>query len=287
MRTRPKSGEGGCATLRAGNRRDAASWRQPKDAARSAAALTQAMTKTTDATALPLLAEGLSAVAVHMEPQEAPALYAHAGGAIIQAMIKATDKAFPNPTELYSLPVLAQSLSPLAARMQPKQAAELYSQAAAILTRAMTKTNDQAMTKTNAQEALRLMALGLSALLTRFDAAESSRRAAAVAAPVPLPGFGSPVAIPAFLGPALEPLPCRFTTPELVELLKQPTCVGPIRRVVLDHLENRYRRKFSDHWDFVHFAQDQHLGLDFTSPPSRTWAPFSTPPMTKALTTVH
>jgi hypothetical protein len=58
-------------------------------------------------------------------------------------------------------------------------------------------------------------------------------------------------------------------TQELVELLKMPTCVAEVRRVVLDHLGNRYGRRFETHWDFVRFAQGQQLGLDFTTPPQR------------------
>jgi hypothetical protein len=65
------------------------------------------------------------------------------------------------------------------------------------------------------------------------------------------------------------PLPCRLSTQQLVELLKQPTCIGPARRVILDQLENRYRGKFADHWAFVRFAKEQKLGLDFTTPPKR------------------
>jgi hypothetical protein len=68
---------------------------------------------------------------------------------------------------------------------------------------------------------------------------------------------------------AWQPLPCRFSTQELVELLKQPLCIGQARRVILDQLENRYGRQFADHWEFVRYAQEQNLGLDFSSPPKR------------------
>jgi predicted Ser/Thr protein kinase len=68
---------------------------------------------------------------------------------------------------------------------------------------------------------------------------------------------------------AAEPSPCRLTTQELVELLKMPTCFGEVRRVVLDHLGDRYGRLFVNHWAFVRFAQDQYLGLDFITPPRR------------------
>ncbi len=68
---------------------------------------------------------------------------------------------------------------------------------------------------------------------------------------------------------AAEPLPCRLSTQDLVELLKMPTCVGAVRRVVLDQLGNRYRQRFETHWDFVRYAQQQRLDLDFTTPPQR------------------
>ena len=61
------------------------------------------------------------------------------------------------------------------------------------------------------------------------------------------------------------PLP----TQELVELLKMPTCVGKVRRLILDQLGNRYHRRFASQWDFVRYAEDQGLNFDFKSPPQR------------------
>ena len=66
-----------------------------------------------------------------------------------------------------------------------------------------------------------------------------------------------------------SPFPCRLTTQELVDLLKMPTCFGPARRVILDHLGNRYGRRFANHWASVRYAQEHNLGLDFTTPPKR------------------
>ncbi len=66
-----------------------------------------------------------------------------------------------------------------------------------------------------------------------------------------------------------EPFPSRLTTQELVDLLKMPTCFGAARRVVLDHLGNRYSRRFVNHWAFVPYATEQKLNLDFTTPPRR------------------
>jgi hypothetical protein len=68
---------------------------------------------------------------------------------------------------------------------------------------------------------------------------------------------------------AAVPLPCRLTTQELVELLKIPTCVHQKRGVILNQLGNRYGRRFATHWDFVRYAQEQRLNLDFTTPPKR------------------
>jgi hypothetical protein len=63
------------------------------------------------------------------------------------------------------------------------------------------------------------------------------------------------------------PLPCRLTTQALIELLKMPTCFGEARRVVLDHLENRYGSRFANYWDFIHYTSEQGLEFDFTAPP--------------------
>ena len=72
-----------------------------------------------------------------------------------------------------------------------------------------------------------------------------------------------------------EPYPCRLTTQDLVDLLKMPTCIGAARRVVLDHLGNRYGRRFVNHWAFVRYATGQKLDLGFKSPPRNRPTPVS------------
>jgi hypothetical protein len=52
-----------------------------------------------------------------------------------------------------------------------------------------------------------------------------------------------------------------------------PTCFGPARRVVLKHLDNRYGRTFANHWEFVRYAKETGLDLDFTTPPKRAGRP--------------
>jgi hypothetical protein len=156
---------------------------------------------------------------------------------------------------------LAVGLSTVAARLESKEAAQLCSKAAATLT--------QAMAKSTSVFAPNVPATGLTTIIARVDSHELWRRSAGLAAIAGPLASGYPAAVLPSLRSTLEPLPCRLSTQELVEILKQPTCIGPARRVILDQLENRYRHPFIDHWAFVRFAQEHHLGLDFTSPPKR------------------
>jgi hypothetical protein len=210
------------------------------------------MTKTTDPYSLGQLARGLAAVAARLEPGEAAGHCAQAARALTQAMTKTTDPG--------ALEQLAPGLAAVAARLEPGEAARA-------LTRAMTKTTHPG--------ALDQLAPGLAAALTA-DAHDLPIRAAGLVGGVrainaqPLLGL-------AVLAPALEPLPCRFSTPELVELLKHPLFVDRARRVVLDQLGTRYGRTFADPWEFVRFAQEQNLGLDFTTPPRRPESPAPLP----------
>jgi len=48
-----------------------------------------------------------------------------------------------------------------------------------------------------------------------------------------------------------------------------PTYFGNARGIVLKHLGNRYGRRFANHWEFVGFAKEQQMDLDFTTPPKR------------------
>jgi hypothetical protein len=104
---------------------------------------------------------------------------------------------------------------------------------------------------------------GLPAVLDEAGRVQIGRRAGILTMMV---GLGLPGPFAWARGLASEPFPCRLTTRELVELLKMPTCFGSARRVVLDHLGNRYGRRFVNHWAFVRFAREQGLDLDFTTP---------------------
>jgi hypothetical protein len=108
----------------------------------------------------------------------------------------------------------------------------------------------------------------LERFLSNGSPLQVRQRAITFATAIGLAAHGLAPGLP-LLPAASQPLPCRLTTQELVELLKLPTCVHQKRRVILDQLGNRYGWRFDTHWDFVRYAQQQGLNLDFTTPPKR------------------
>jgi hypothetical protein len=224
----------------------------------AAAALTQAMAETTNGGALPHLARELTAVAARMEPKEAAAVCGQAAAILTQAMAKTTDP--------LALPPLAQGLSAVAARMEPKEAAAVCSQAATALTQAIAKTTESLAL----QGGLAGLQGSLSAVLLYKDAARGEQRRHSVAGAVGvLSSPGSVLVVPGLLQPALEPPPPPLPAQTLVDLLKQPFCVGVPRRLVLEELQRHYQRPFADQWEFVRFAKEQQLPLDLKTPPQR------------------
>jgi serine/threonine protein kinase len=265
--------------------------------ARAAAVLTPAMTTTKDVTALQTLSHGLSALAERMEARSAAESCARAAAVLTPAMTTTKD--------VTALRELSLALSAVAARMEPGKAAESCAQAAAILTQAMSATKDAkalrelsrglsavaahmdpgkvaqscaraaatlttAMTTNKDAKALQALSQDLSAVLASSDYPEQEQRAVALTGAIgrPVDGYG-PLACLPLLRPALEPLPCRLSTQQLVELLKHPLFVNEARRVVLDQLGNRYGRRFADLWEFVAWAQEHEPNLDLTTPPQR------------------
>jgi hypothetical protein len=182
-----------------------------------------------------------------MEPQQAARVSAQAADALTQAMSRTADPQDFNP--------LARGLAAVAARMEPADAA-------AVLVQAMSTT-----TYANSPSQL---APGLSAVLSDPERSDNSRRTAALTSAAGiLAGTGGPLQSLALLVPAAEPLPCRLSTQQLVDVLKMPTCVGEARRVVLDYLGYRCGRPFRDQWEFVGYAREHLPDLDLNSPPKR------------------
>jgi tRNA A-37 threonylcarbamoyl transferase component Bud32 len=200
----------------------------------------QLMKDTKDPDALVLLAQGLSAVATGLKSDDP----AQAATALVQAMKDAKDR--------HTLHFLANHLLWVAARMEGTDAARL----ATTFVLAMPYSRDSKHLYDLYQ-------------LAQYPAPPSDGPLATSAVcAVALPaGTGHPLTV--VLCFAAKPQPCRLSTQQLVELLKMPPCEGEIRRVILDQLGNRYHRPFADVWEFVYFAKEQRLDLDFTTPPKR------------------
>jgi hypothetical protein len=215
-------------------------------AAQAATALLEAMKDTSSVSNWSILATALAAVTARMEP-------GHAGQATVQATA-ALAQAMNDDRHSRDLASVVSSLPALAARMGPEQAA----QAAAFLIETTT-----GLPKGLQEERAQV----LNVLLVEVSPAARRQRAGVAAAVVGCAEH--PLLRLPFLLARAEPLPSRLSTQQLVELLKLPTCFGAARRHILDHLGNRYQRRFADHWEFVRFATERNLGLDFLSPPQR------------------
>jgi hypothetical protein len=193
-------------------------------------------------------------VAGRLEPRDAARARADATATLVAAMARTTDPG--------SLVELESGLSAVAGRLEPRDAAR----AAAAYVAAMGKTTDQSYPPNSPADLARAM----SAALNGCESSERTRRAAAVASTVGLfAGSGWPVPSLALLTPSAEPLPCRLTTQEMVDFLKQPTCVDPARRAVLDYLGYQCRRPFRDPWEFVDYARVHLPDIDLAAPPKR------------------
>jgi tRNA A-37 threonylcarbamoyl transferase component Bud32 len=233
-----------------------------KDAAQAAATLVQVIKDTKDPkdpNAVAWLATGLPALAARMEARDA----AQAVATLVQVTKETKD-----PT---ALRLLAFGLSALAARMDARDAVAATAEAAATLAQAIRDSK-------NTMD-LRSLLQGLSALPSAVPPAAIPSRSATAAAAAAFPaGTGDPLTALPLLLCAAEPPLSHLSTQQLVELLKMAPCVYEPRRVVLDQLGNRYHRTFADVWEFVRYAEEQKLGLDFIKPPQRPEVVATTPP---------
>jgi hypothetical protein len=214
--------------------------------AQAATILAQCLKDTRDRSAVPGLANGLSALANPLQARDAATILA---------------QAMRDTREPYALSQLAEALSAVTIRLDATAAATVRAQAAASLLQAMNDTTQPYPTLWLSQ--------GLTAVLV--EPAETPFHLEMVASAVTSAACAChQLAALGFLMPMAEPPNCRLSTQQLVELLKMPTLTAGGRRVILDQLGHRYRRTFSDVWEFVRFANEQRLNLDFTNPPQRS-----------------
>jgi hypothetical protein len=217
---------------------------------RAADLLITALAKETNAYIRQALAGALSWVAARMEPSRAAEVSAQATDLLITALAKETNAVVRRD--------LAGALSWVAARMEPTRAAEVSAQAADLLIAALAKEPDSFTRQALARNLL---------LVTHcYSAQEYQRTQNSLAL-----AFGA-VALPHNILPSLvllHPQPRPLPPQVLVELLKNPFCVGETRRIVLAALEITYGRKFIDQWEFVEYAQKYQPQLDLLTPPKR------------------
>jgi tRNA A-37 threonylcarbamoyl transferase component Bud32 len=220
---------------------------EPAEAAR---VLNQALAQEKDGTARGKLAEVLAAAAGRLEPAEAARVCTEAARSYIVA--------HPEP-DRYDAECVSRLIQPLDS--------EGATHAARIFTLRIVSDPDRFCFEVRGGRTI----LNTETVYSFSTAATRPRvrqRAVAVAAAVGSAAHGPAPGLP-LLPAATEPLPGRLTTQDLVELLKMPTCVRDVRRVILDQLGHRYRRRFDTHWDFVRYAQERGLNLDLTTPPQR------------------
>jgi hypothetical protein len=238
---------------------------EPERAARvcsqAAHTLARAMAKRENLYALADLTRGVSALAARMPTEDAATSLAQAARVV-------SKKPFPSAVE-----ALAGGLWALARRTEARGAETRGARAADTLTR-LVATLIQIWLKIKEHQAGAMsgqLRYVLSAILARPDPAEVSRRIGWMTTALGHSGgTGHPivaVSLGAAFDAALGPMPWGLSTPQLVELLKQPTCTSAVRRAILDQLQYRYRRAFTDQWAFIRFAREHRLPLDFVTPP--------------------
>ncbi len=225
---------------------------EPAEAAR---VLTGALEKETNRWVRNELAQGIRIVVGRLSTEEAATVMRPA----LQTMLQAADTQTDEMERFELAKVVASLLSASDERDASQVAAKL----------AFAVCSGQEVSHTGRGATYYPVGIdSLDALLASNSRSEVSRRSMEVASFVGLVNVTPFAALPV-LPTASEPLPCRLSTQDLVELLKMPTCFGEARKVVLKHLGNRYGRVFANHWEFVRFAQEQRLDLDLTSPPKR------------------
>jgi hypothetical protein len=222
----------------------------PPEAARirgqAAKTLAKALGRETDAGARSRMAEALSAVSGRMDPTEAARICGQAAKMLTEALGRETDAGARQS--------LTQALSGVSGRMDPTEAERISE----IVIRLSVKRVVERAPAGGPWDDPTLV----SGLLRYLDPTRSKTLTCEV-----IMGLGSKRNLNELHRSAM--LDDILGTQELVDLLKMPTCFGEARRVVLDHLGNRYGRRFVNHWAFVRFAREQHLGLDFTTAPKR------------------
>jgi tRNA A-37 threonylcarbamoyl transferase component Bud32 len=274
----------------------------PQDAAKSANTILPAIRDTKEIFVLEALGQGLLAVADHLDPRNA----AQITDTLVQT-IKDEKNLFATQQMTQGLSAVAARLAardaalvvaPLIQAIKDTKvpavrsalAAGLPAVAACLAPRDGSLVLVQFLADTEDESIVPQLGLGLSAVATRGESKDAAHVAVILVrarcqaktpaarrqltacllavltrdAQLSLPIHPPPVSEPP--PPAPPPLPAQ----DLIDLLKNPFCVGEARRMVLDQLQRHCNRPFADQWDFVRVAEENRLLLDLRTPPQRT-----------------
>lgn len=215
-----------------------------------------------------MVMKSLMEIADRMRPADRDKIVQSAAG-ILRREIRSLSLDPQNPQGPVPVPDL-ELVQIVAARMEPKESAALCYLTASCWT--------QALTQDPQLRWLRAPQKGdkdrFRQFLASVDRTTRDRRAIPVAHT--LGALTAPTLAPiasVALAPAMEKLPCRLETQQLLELLKQPTCLGHPRHVVLRYLGEKHQGWFHNRWYFERHAKqtgiEKELHLDFLTPPQR------------------
>jgi hypothetical protein len=252
------------------------------DAATAARLLTEQIEKTTETGVLPALVATLLAAAERAGAAEGQAPIAAAARAIVARAEKDdTIPALPpllkrldeNPartiraaavqtvlkqltwvTKGIMIPNHAKAVQALAGLMTPDEAAP----AARLLLDRTQLVNDRI--------SFAELTSALKALATSLRREEAAALAQALQEKLAIPD--KPLFLPSYAD-AFKVVAGGLDEQDLVNLLKQPTCVGSARDVVLDEFGRRRGRTFADVWELADWLREHEPDVDLAAPPRR------------------
>jgi hypothetical protein len=258
----------------------------PDQATRAAQRILDAMARAPYPSTLPPLAEAVGRLAGRLPPEQGAAVNARAAQRILDAMAKSAEPSALSP--------LAQAVGETARRLPPDQAA-------AVTTKAAQRILDS-MPKAASPYLLSQLAQAVGELARRLPPDQAARAAQhALDAMTRTTHRDSLNA----LEQVAARLRARCSKQGVIDLLKQPTCVGAVRRGALEELTRRlgppapqavastlaavqasplaatamavytdslypgFRRPFPGLWEAVDWLRKEHPELDFASPARR------------------
>jgi hypothetical protein len=227
-------------------------------ALRASQVLAERMDRGPDNGWLKELVKALRILAGWLDRGDARRLAARAAEVLTERLGQAT-----HPADLF----LASGGSALAGLLEPDHASRLATQVVRAAQRIMERLPAEPMARPDEPYFLRQRTAGfiepLVADLGQDRAVEVAARIVEQMAQTVFPGTRTPPVND------LEALAVRLEPQQLVDLLKNPFCVGPAREVILQQLGRRLNQPFTSVWDFITWAQEHEPELDLHTPPRR------------------